>query len=769
MAPTPGSVAARGPRVVAGYRIIRQLGAGGMGTVFEAHEEKMNRRVALKVLARSLADAARAEERFAREAWIAGKLNHPNLVKVFEKGEFEDLSFFSMELVDGGSLGDVLKSLRAWGKDDSLGLVFGTRAYVSWAIEQIVQAARGLEHAHRQGVVHRDIKPMNILLNRDPPAVKVADFGLALDLAATRMTVTGTAMGTISYMAPEQIRGRKDLMDARTDVYALGVTLFELLTLQLPYAGETQQMYVNEVLTAAARKPHKLNERVGRDLEVVIGKALEKNPKDRYPSAGALADDLENVLHFRPISARPPSAAQRLTQWIRRRPMHAALAGVLIVAVPSLGVLGGRALQHRRLVSQLQVEAWKEQADRLLHDDRFREAQEPLDRILESDPGDIDALRDRSLSLARLAQTETAPPVRADLERRALQDATRVIGLLPGAAWPHRVRGFLLTSFGRPEEAAPDEEAAATLRKGERDYYEYHIDGRLAFFAFDDAAAVEAFGEVIRLRPDLADARLWRARAYEDLGETARAMTDYEVATALKPSDVISRVNLGRLRTMAGAYEEGAELFRQVLALEPSNAVAHEGMSANLLARGREATAAEDSGQASAWFSEAEDEARAALAADPSLEWARVNLGASLMEQNRLQPSPALAQEAIEQYEKTIAERRSRTTDPRDEILVTALVNQCDALIQTERLTEALKSCTDVVTANPDDATAHYNLAAVHALSGRPDEALAALRKDVELGDRDWEYLETDPWFASLRSDARFRDLVERMRQATGG
>jgi len=147
----------------------------------------------------------------------------------------------------------------------------------------------------------------------------------------------------------------------------------------------------------------------------------------------------------------------------------------------------------------------------------------------------------------------------------------------------------------------------------------------------------------------------------------------------------------------------------------------------------------------------------------------RENLGASLMEQNRLQPSSALAQEAIEQYEKAIAERRSRTTDPRDEILLTALVNQCDALIQTERLAEALKSCTDVVTANPDDATAHYNLAAVHALSGRPDEALAALRKDVELGDHDWEYLETDPWFASLRSDARFRDLVERMRQATRG
>jgi len=153
------------PSEIGGYRILRQIGEGGMGTVFEAVENKMNRRVALKILARHLSKTESGGDRFAREAWIAGKLNHPNLVRVFERGEDQGASFFSMEFVDGGSLQDVTRTLRAFGRDAARGL--------AWAIAQIVQTARGLDYAHRHGVVRRDIKPMNILLNREPPGVQV--------------------------------------------------------------------------------------------------------------------------------------------------------------------------------------------------------------------------------------------------------------------------------------------------------------------------------------------------------------------------------------------------------------------------------------------------------------------------------------------------------------------------------------------------------------------------------------------------------------------
>src|SRR5262245_37437096 len=286
-------------------------------------------------------------------------------------------------------------------------------------------------------------------------------------------------------MAPEQIRVEQDRLGPWTDVYSLGVTLFEMLTLELPFMGETQQVYMNAVLTAAARRPRKLNERVGRDMEVVLQKALEKDPRDRYQAAGAFADDLENVLHFRPIRARPPGRASRIVKWARRRPMHAALAGLLIVAVPATTLLTARVLQHRRLESRLRVEGWRGDSDRLIHDAHFREALVPLDRILEERPEDVAARRARSLSYARLAMDETDPVRRQSLQKEALDDIGNVIERLPETRWPFRVRAFLLKSFGRESEAGADEATAARLAAPEPDFLEVQIDGILAYLAND--------------------------------------------------------------------------------------------------------------------------------------------------------------------------------------------------------------------------------------------------------------------------------------------
>jgi tetratricopeptide (TPR) repeat protein len=755
-----------GPKEIAGYKLLRELGAGGMGAVFEAFDARMNRRVALKILARHQSESEKAADRFAREAWIAGKLSHPNLVRVFERGEEAEISYYTMELVDGGAVSDVLKNLRTWGKDDRWGLVFGTREYLSWAIGQIVEAARGLEYAHRQGVVHRDIKPMNLLLSREPAAVKVADFGLALDLGATRMTTVGKVMGTVAYMAPEQIRGQTDQISPRTDVYALGVTLFEMLTLELPFAGETQQIYMNAVLTAQARRPRKLNERVGRDLEVVLQKALEKDPADRYASAGAFAEDLENVLHFRPIQARPPGPAVRMAKWARRRPMHAALAAVLVAGLPTIGTLSLRAVQHQRLVLRLQVDRWREESIHFLHKDRFQEALEPLDRILGVRPEDVDALRDRAMCFARLAMAERNPERRDELRGKALSDITRVVARIPDARWPYRVRGYFLKSFGREREAAEDEQRAAERAAAAPQFYDVQMDGILALMARNYPQALKLFDELNRRRPDFPEARWWRGRVYENVGETAKAMTDYEVAVALKPRDSLSRLNLARLKTQSGSVDEAAALIDKVLELEPGSADAYEALAANHLAEGRAKASAGDSGAADKAFRQAEESARKALSLNPGLSWARVNLGAGLMEMYRLHPVPGSKQaaEATALYGEVIRMRESNPAGVDEEAFAAAMENQCDALIQLRELEKALEVCRDIARRHPDRANAHYNLAGVLALSGRPEEAIQALEEDFKLGDRDWQYLGADGWFESMRARPQFQALLQRMK-----
>jgi tetratricopeptide (TPR) repeat protein len=739
-----------------------------MGTVFEALEEKMNRRVALKLLSRSLSQSERAGDRFARESWIAGKLSHPNLVKVFERGEHEGVAFFSMELVDGGSLHDVIRNLKVWGEDETWKLKFGSRTYIPWAMARIIAAAQGLDYAHRQGVIHRDIKPMNILLNRDPAVVKVADFGLAVDTEATRVTTIGTVMGTVAYMAPEQIRGQRDRIGPWTDVYSLGVTLFELLTLDLPFSGETQQLYLNAVLSEEAKRPRKLNERVSRDLEVILRKALEKDPEDRYRSAAAFAEDLENVLQFRPIRARPPGAGLRVLKWARRRPMHATLAAILALGAPTVSFLSYRAIEHRRLVEHLQTEQAKEEVRKLNHDNRFRQALPLLDQILFRLPQDEEMLRTRAITRYRLSEVETDRLRRAELQRLALADASRLVDLDPAKGWPYRLRAFLLRQFGESGEAERDERRAARYRSSAPSTQDRSIDGYLALTAGEYEKAARLFSEIITRQADSADARLWRASAYELLGQGSVARTDYEVAVALKPSDPVARVGLARLMDREGDLDRGSLLLRQALEIDPESAPAYENLADNLIRRGKAMAASGDTQRATQAFQEAEAAARHSLRLDPERAWAHLNLGVALVERNRLleAPDPRLLAQAAEEYEKVIASPEAKESSAPDGLLDTALVNQCDVLIQLQDLGRALDACRAIAKRRPENPNNHYNLAAVYALSHLPEEALRSLEEDFALGDRDYQYLSTDRWFVSLQGDRRFASLLERMKKA---
>lgn len=340
-APAPGlQTDAEVRMTIPGYEVLGVLGRGGMGIVYRARQVKLSRLVALKMI-RSGAYAGSAElERFRTEALAAARLQHPNIVQIHEVGEHGNLPFFSLEYIEGGTLGQRLA---------------GTPLPAREAAELAETLARAMHYAHQRGVVHRDLKPANVLLT---PAgqPKIADFGLAkrLDLDEGQ-THTGQVMGTPSYMAPEQATGNVKDTGPATDVYALGAILYEMLTGRPPFKGASTLETLEQVRSQEPLPPSRLLPKVPRDLDVICLKCLEKDAAKRYASAAELADDLRCFLAGEPIRARAIGNLRRAAKWARRRPALASLFAVITVALLSLlGVWAGftAELQEERTRAQ---------------------------------------------------------------------------------------------------------------------------------------------------------------------------------------------------------------------------------------------------------------------------------------------------------------------------------------------------------------------------------------------------------------------------------
>lgn len=489
----------RSPQQLGEYRILRQAGRGGMGTVYEAVHEVREQRVALKLLPGvDLADP-KARERFWREAHTTARLSHPNIVPIIEVGEHEGQLFLALEFIAGPSLSDQLRKSPLPPRQAA-------------SIVEVV--ARAVHYAHQQGIIHRDLKPANVLLSRDEKDAraegteftpKVTDFGLAHPLNGSELTATGEIVGTPGYMAPEQAwgKGQRHVVGPETDVYALGAVLYASLTGRPPFQGVTALDALAKIRTDDPLPPSRLQPHVPRDLETICLRCLEKEPLQRYATAESLGNDLRRFLDGKLIAARRPSTAQRLARWCARNPAFAA-ASILAVVALAAGV--GMAVNWAGRIRLRREQALTETA---LYDARTQRARAELN---------ADQLSaQQGLTKAALVQAET---FRQQAELLSVTFALeRGLALLEQG---DLAKGMLVLGHSLQIAPADATDLTHTIRynlAAARGRLTYELAEILKHKGEVQSAAFSPDGKVLLTGGRLSGAQRWDAATGEPLGE----------------------------------------------------------------------------------------------------------------------------------------------------------------------------------------------------------------------------------------------------------
>ncbi|MGQ0637680.1 MAG: serine/threonine-protein kinase [Planctomycetaceae bacterium] len=417
---------------LADYEIIEEVARGGMGIIYKARQRSLGRIVALKLLPFAATFDARQLQRFKNEAQAAALLHHTHIVPIYAVGCERGVHFYAMEFIEGQSLAAVIRQLRDQPEaklpglgpstvNVSAALTTGTSAasegYFRRIVRLMIQAAFALEHAHQRGVVHRDVKPANLLMDGSCN-LWITDFGLAQFQADTGLTRTGDVLGTLRYMSPEQTCGRRAVLDHRTDIYSLGATFYELLTLRPVFEGETRQELLFQILHHDPRQPRQLNRSIPTELETILLKCLSKGPAERYDTAAELAADLQRFLDHQPIRARRPSLVDRARKWSRRHP-SVVVASVLLLAVVAVSLLINNRMisrEQQKTVAALERVSQEERRSTVaLHRERSRanesaaqlqQARQTVDVLIQV--GEMELAKEPVAPALRLLMLETS-------------------------------------------------------------------------------------------------------------------------------------------------------------------------------------------------------------------------------------------------------------------------------------------------------------------------------------------------------------------------
>jgi hypothetical protein len=763
-----------GPR----YRLLGRLGRGGMGIVYLAYDRETGRQVALKV---STAVAPRTAQRFQREIESHARLSHPGLVAVLDVGLVDGVPYFAMEYVDGETLAHKLERLRAAGVPPSERradeLVPGrTRGYVEAACHIACALARALEHVHAHGIVHRDVKPANVLIARDG-RVLLLDLGLAHLADAEALTRTGDLAGTPAYMAPEQVAGSPSAIDARTDVYGLCAVLYEMLALRPPFAaplGTPAARVLHAIQHAEPSPLSSLAPGLPRALETIIQHGLAKAPTERYANAEALARDLERFLAFEPIAARAPGAARRTLRWAKRRPAAAlacALGGVLVLGAPLALWRHSSLVATERDRAKLSAREARDEAARNLEAAQFLEGL--FLRFAAS--GDAAAAARALAALQQAMRDLEASALVSDTTRARLFEAVARVyrGLeRTGAAVPLLDRAFALRQRAlgeaHPETVASLQQlAAAHLALGDPESARSllaHADAALADSA---AGPLDALVRAVRVecevtRGDLARSEQRPAEAHACY-ERALAWASLQASPApALEAELCDR--LGALEIAGGEVERGAERLARAVELRrllPDARVLSLVASLRALAQARvdqhePELAAQALDAALALLRKTE---HAALLVEVADERLALPLNApldvlALREEAASQPAPDALAPPTGAEPGAFGRAFQRG--------VTAL--------QAQRWAEAERAFDTALEASPRHPMCAYNAACALARAGESERAFAWLARAHEYGFGSLEQAERllreDPDLALLRTNPRFDTLTHALLEA---
>lgn len=689
----PGEIAEQEPQAdlpvdkLGEFRLIRKIGEGGMGEVYLAVQESLGRRVAIKILRRNEASSIESTTRFWREAEAVSRLQHPNIVSVIGCGEEKGFRFFSMEYLSGQGLDQRLREA----------LATGERLPISTILRWVKQISLALHAAHGVQIVHRDVKPSNIHIAEDGRAV-LMDFGIARRVDMTTLTVTGVFRGTILYSSPEQVRAGRQTIDARSDIYSLGVILYEALTGRVPFEGETAEQIFNQIMHDEPIAPRRLQPTISRELETVVSKAMAKTPERRYQSAALLAEEVDRLILGEPVLAKPPGVLYRGWRAVRRRPVLSTTVAVALLA--ALLLLSYVFMWSFPRIRQERDKAWQAQMQAETEAETTQVINEFLIKMLGSPSPEEDG---RNIKVVDILDQSAA-----DLD--ASFDGRPEV-----AAELHQVLGKSYWKLGEFQKAEIEMRGSLEIRT--KELGQEHPDTKVALNNY--ATLLYERGKYKEAEPLLHEV-LENFR--QDAGER-----DHHTLGVMN--------NLGLLKHMLGRYEEAETMHRHVVSIrqemlgeeDPSTLKAKHNLALDVKGKGRLP-------EAEALFRKIiEAELRVLGPEHPDTLAAMVNLARIFDDQGHFNKACSHLREVLSIEERILGEDHPST-------LVTSRMLG-DVLRKQSKITEALEIARRTVPLmekelgleHPQTLTAMTSLGLALREAGKLDQAAEILERVVDL------------------------------------